>query len=117
YVGRARIVEAWPPAARLYALLGIMPVNPGDSLKIRGVTTERTSEDGVPVLRIAGEVANISQQTVDVPLLAAMLRDARQRNVQQWIFKTTETKLLPGETTKFSTTIKNPASEATDVDV
>ncbi len=94
-----------------------MPAPLGESLKIRNVTTVRADEDGVPVLRIAGEVANVSRQSIDVPPLAATLRDARQRSVQQWIFKAPESKLLPGEISKFSTTIKNPPSEATDVDV
>ena len=117
FVERASIVEAWPPAGRLFMLLGVMPEPVGAGLEIRAVTSERASENGVAVLRIAGEVVNISGISRDVPSLVAMLKDARKRKVQQWTFKAGETKLLPGEVTKFSTSVDNPPDEATDVDV
>jgi len=117
YVERARIVELWPPAGRLFMLFGVMPEPVGAGLEIRAVTSERASENGVVVLRIAGEVVNISGVSRDVPSLVAVLKDARKRKVQQWTFKAGETKLLPGEASKFSTSVDNPPDEATDVDV
>jgi len=117
YADRARIVAAWPPAGRLYSLLRISAEPVGAGLEIRAVTTERSEENGTEVLSIAGEVANVSHESREVPLLAAVLKDARRRNVQQWTFQAAETKLLPGEVTKFSTSLTSPASEATDVDV
>lgn len=117
YVERARIVAFWPPAARLYMLLHIMPAAASTGLEIRGVTTERLSEDGVPVLHISGEIANLGKEGREIPLLAAVLKDARERNLQQWIFRPAETKLAPGTATSFSTKLKNPTGEATDVDV
>jgi len=117
FVERARITAAWPPAGRLFTLLGISAQAPGAGLEIRSVTTTRSNEEGAEVLVIAGEVANVSHESRNVPMLSAVLKDARQRNVQQWIFKAGEGKLLPGEVAKFSTSIKNPAGEATDVDV
>ena len=117
FAERARIVEVWPPAGRLFMLFGIMPEPVGAGLEIRAVTSERASENGVAVLRITGEVVNISSVSRDVPSLVAVLRDARKRKVQQWTFKADETKLLPGEVSKFSTSVDNPPDEATDVDV
>ncbi|HKO06676.1 MAG TPA: MJ0042-type zinc finger domain-containing protein [Alphaproteobacteria bacterium] len=117
FVERARIVEFWPPAGRLFMLLGVMPEPVGAGLEIRAVTSERASENGVAVLRIAGEVVNISGVSRDVPPLVAVLEDARKRKVQQWTFKAGETKLLPGEAAKFSTSVDNPPDEATDIDV
>jgi len=117
YLERARITALWPPAARLYELLGLRTKPVGAGLEIRGVTTERSDDNGTEVLLIAGEVANVSHQSLEVPPLAAVLKDARRRNVQHWTFEAGERKLLPGEVTKFSTSLKNPASEATDVDV
>ena len=117
FVERARITAAWPPAGRLFMLLGITAQAPGAGLEIREVTTTRSNEEGVEVLLIVGEVANVSRESRNVPMLTAVLKDARQRNVQQWDFKAGEGKLLPGEVTKFSTSVKNPAGEATDAEV
>ena len=115
FVERARIVEAWPPAGRLYTLLGLTAQSPAAGLEILLLTAQRSNEGGVDVLLIAGRVANVSRESRSVPLLVAVLKDARQRYVQQWTFKAGEGKLLPDEVMKFSTSLKNPASEATDV--
>ncbi|MGE0716918.1 MAG: MJ0042-type zinc finger domain-containing protein, partial [Alphaproteobacteria bacterium] len=41
HLGRDRIVEAWPPAAKLYAMLGVRVEAVGAGLEIRGIVTER----------------------------------------------------------------------------
>ena len=117
YVERANIITLWPPAARLYMLLHLMPAGGATGLEIRGVATERVSEDGVPVLHITGEVANVAGEARDIPLIAAVLKDGRQQNLQQWIFRPAETRLAPGAATRFSTKVRNPAAGATDLDV
>lgn len=117
YVERERIALAWPPAGKLYAMLGVLPPPVGEGLKIREIATKRTIENNVPVLKLEGEVANLTRESREVPALVAVLRDARQRNLQQWTFKAAETKLLPGEVARFSTSLKNPTSEATDITV
>jgi predicted Zn finger-like uncharacterized protein len=116
-LARERIVQLWPPAAKLYSTLGVMPAPLAAGLKVRNVATKRTLEGGVQVLTVSGEVVNESKEVREVPTLQAVLSDARARAVQRWTFKTAEPKLLPGETAKFSTTLRNPSSEATDISI
>lgn len=114
---RERIVQAWPPVLELYRMIGLMPSPVGDGLKVRNVTTKRVVEGGMQTLTVEGEVVNDSDKTRDVPPLRVMLSGARRHDLRHWTFKADESKLLPGEVAKFSTTIQNPPSEATDLAV
>ncbi len=119
-VAREQIVQAWPPAAKLYSAVGLgaaLPVAPGDGLEVRHVTSKRVMEDGAQVLVIEGEVANVSQGVREVPPLRGTLRDAQEHDLQQWTFGASASKLQPGETASFSTKLKNPAAAATGISI
>lgn len=114
-LARERIVAGWPSTASLYDAIGIVMAPPETGLTVRNLSSRRTLDNGVELLVVEGEIANLSNETKDVPPLRGALRDARQRDVQAWTFSVGETKLLPGEAVKFSTTLENPASEGTEI--
>jgi predicted Zn finger-like uncharacterized protein len=111
--GRDRIVKAWPPAARLYTQLGMPVEAPGSGLELRNITYSRETDGDATVLVVAGQVANVSKEPKDVPLLQGMLHDAHDKEVQQWNFPAKDNKLAPGAVTSFETRLRSPPADAT----
>ncbi len=68
-IARMEIVNAWPPAARLYQLVGLTVADLG--LELRRVTMLRAVEDGVPVLVVEGviTIGNIVEYIIYVALM------------------------------------------------
>jgi len=116
-LARERIVAEWPEAAELYNAIGIATAMPEQGLVVRNVSSRRILDNGEELLVVEGEVANLSTETRDLPPLRGALRDARQHDVQEWTFTVSEAKLAAGGVVTFSTTLKNPASEATEVSI
>ncbi len=111
WVLRDDVVQAWPGARRIYNLAGV-PVKPaGAGLELREVSWKRDQVDGVPVLLVEGDVANVSHQVRAVPKIRGTLIGGG-KPVQQWEFAPSQAKLLPGETVHFRTELRNPASGA-----
>jgi predicted Zn finger-like uncharacterized protein len=113
--GRNTIVGVWPPAARLYEMVGLPVPIPGAGLVLHDVATERMSQGGIPVLVITGTIANPTQEVKNVPKLRVSLRDTRRQEIQSWVFSADTAKLVPGEFVKFGTEFANPSTEATDL--
>ena len=114
-LARDRIVAYWPPAAKLYTMVGLGIEPPGAGLELRKVTPSRTIENGQPALVIAGEVANVSSIARDVPKLKVVLRDKNEHELQSWSFVASEERLLPGASVPFRTTLVSPDESATGV--
>lgn len=112
---RAEIIALWPPAGRLYAMVGYGPTVAGTGLELRKVTPSRGMENGVPTLAIDGEVVNVSPVTRDVPKLKVALRDGNDKELQTWMISVTDQRLLPGASVPFHTAITQPAEAATGV--
>lgn len=112
---RTEIMNYWPPAAKLYAMVGYGPTVAGPGLELRKVTPSRGIENGVPILAIDGEVVNISTVVREVPKLKVALRDGSDHELQAWTVAVTEQRLLPGASVPFHTTIAQPSDAATGV--
>jgi predicted Zn finger-like uncharacterized protein len=108
---RDRVVQAWPDARRIYGLVGIAVEAPGTGLELRKVTWKRDRQDGVSVLLVEGEVANVSKEVREVPRIRGALFGGG-REVQHWEFAPSQAKLLPGESVHFRTVLRNPAAAA-----
>ncbi|MFN4282929.1 MAG: MJ0042-type zinc finger domain-containing protein [Alphaproteobacteria bacterium] len=115
-LGRHEIVAAWPPAAKLYELAGFAGEELGNGLELRNVASASRSEDGVAVLAIEGEVANISSAARDVPTMRAIIKDG-DREVRSWTFKAAQARLLPGESASFVTSLRDPPANATGLTI
>jgi predicted Zn finger-like uncharacterized protein len=112
---RDDIVAKWPPAARLYAMIGLPVEPPGAGLDFRKVSQARITDNGKPALQIEGEIVNVSNVARDVPKLRIALKDRSDRELQSWTFSATEERLLPGASVPFRTTIPSPNEAATGV--
>ncbi len=112
---RALVMVAWPPAARLYTMIGYGPTVAGSGLELRKVTPSRGMDNGVPTLAVDGEVVNVSTVTREVPKLKVALRDGNDKELQAWTVSVTEQRLLPGASVPFHTTITQPSEAATGV--
>jgi predicted Zn finger-like uncharacterized protein len=109
---RDQVVAAWPPAARLYAMVGLPATPP---LELRKVIPSRGVENGVAMLIIEGEVANTSQVAHEVPKLKVVLLDRDGNELQSWSFPVAEARLPPGASVPFRTSIPQPSAAATGV--
>jgi predicted Zn finger-like uncharacterized protein len=112
---RDLIISAWPPAARLYSMVGMGPTVPGFGLELRNITPSRGNENGVSNLAIDGEVANTTNVAREVPKLRVTLRDGNDRELKSWTVAVTDQRLLPGASVPFHTTVEQPPESATGV--
>lgn len=115
YAYRQSIVDAWPEASSAYALLSI-PVN-SRGLEFRGVTYDVSSEDGLPVLAVSGEVVNLARRSLEIPKIRIALRDSRQQEIYSWTIGADEAQLSPGEASAFKTRLSSPPPDAFDLKV
>ena len=114
-VARASVVALFPPSARFYSLVGLSVLPPGGGLDIRKTTPRRDVENGVPVLIVEGEIANVANVAIDVPKLKVTLNDSDDNVVQSWTFTVAEPRLMPGASEPFRTSIQRPSTSATKV--
>lgn len=118
WYGRERIVEAWPAAARIYATLGIGGGAPREfGLVLRELNSTTTTEDGVNVLSISGEVANVIAEARPAPKLRVILRDAEKRAIREWTHDLDAGEIPPGGNRRFTTSLRDPPAEARDLEV
>lgn len=108
------ISKSWPPAKKLYDLVGLT----AEPVKKRlGVRSVRYTYPDKTVLRIDGELVNLSKVPHDVPNLRILFLDANGKVVKRWTFPPPERRMLPDEIVKFATEIKNPPADAKRIDV
>lgn len=66
------IVRAWPPAHKIYALIGINPQIPGEGL----VFDKLDAQAGEQGVNVSGSIINLTREKVAVPLMQVELQDA-----------------------------------------
>ena len=81
-------------------MVGLSVRPPGVGLEFRKTSPRRDVENGVPVLIVEGEVANISNTAVDVPKLKVILSDHNGNEVQSWTFSVAEPRLSRGRASR-----------------
>jgi predicted Zn finger-like uncharacterized protein len=111
-VAKDAIMAAWPESERIYAKLGMLNLPAGAGLELRKVSWKRETTGDVPVLLIEGEVANISKEVRPIPKIRGALMSSGGRVLSQWVFAPPEPRLLPGETVKFRTELRDPPAGA-----
>ena len=85
YFGRSMIIELYPPAADIFAMIGLGGGELGDGLVIKDVKSSRQIEGGVDVLVIRGVIANVAEDDRMVPMIRVSLFDASKVEVQHAI--------------------------------
>jgi len=114
---RDSILNLWPAAGRLYALVGLPTAAPGDGLDLSIENTARASENGIPELVVDGVLVNRSSIARPVPKLKLILRDGNQRVLQSRVFSVKEERLPPGAQVPFHAVVEDPPAAATEVAV
>jgi len=79
---RQGIVEAFPRSATIYQALGMQVTANG--LDVRRLTSERLVVDGQPMLRVTGEVVNLTSQAIAAPLIQLRLENRSGEPLADW---------------------------------
>ena len=118
-LGREQLVSFWPPADDVYATLGFGRVDQpvGEGLELREIVPSRLEQEGVAYLVLDGTVVNTSDETVDMPQMVAVVRDAQSVALQQWTFSADVAALKPGQSVSFTTRFADPADTAADIKI
>ncbi len=111
------IIHAWPPAERLYTVIGFPVTGPKSWLNIEVVGHDQVIKDGRTILILRGKVTNISEKVRDVPKLQAWIRAEDARELATWVFPADKARLVPGEAAGFITRFQNPPAGAAALSV
>ena len=97
------IARAWPPSTLLFETIGIKIPSPAAGLQLRNVTSEKRMLGDVPVVALLGDVANLTEQPLEIPRLAGFIADTEGGIVESWPFELEERIIEPGEALSFIT--------------
>ncbi len=137
FFARDAIVAAWPPATRLYQVLGLplagdapagepvaattLPAPEPEKVDINTVLKtvftrrEYDTSNGVQVLIVEGYVENISQATHAVPALRLDILDAGKQSLFHWRVTPSAAELAPGGRAPFTTRLPDPPAGASEL--
>jgi predicted Zn finger-like uncharacterized protein len=107
---RQEISALWPQSSALYATFGVK-VNSG-GIEINDVTYRHETENGRPVLEVAGKLVNVSSRELAVPRVRVTLTDDDQRELYHWVFSPPRKTLGVGQSLGFSTRLTGPPPAA-----
>lgn len=114
---RDRVAAAWRGAAALYAGIAAEVDPPGAGLELRIASSERSTDGGREVLRVAGRIRNPGQYPRPVPGLRVVLRDAGDRTLQARAFPAPVDRLGPHDSADFALELDAPAPGAARISV
>jgi predicted Zn finger-like uncharacterized protein len=107
---RQEIAALWPQSSALYATFGVK-VNSG-GIEINDVTYRHETQNGRPVLEVAGKLVNVSSRELPVPRVRVTLTDDDQRELYHWTFSPPRKTLGVGQSLGFSTRLTGPPPAA-----
>jgi predicted Zn finger-like uncharacterized protein len=110
---RATVVRAVPDLAGLYAAIGL-PVNLR-GLEFRDVRTTSETQDGIAVLVIEGEVANIAKHAVEVPRVRLAVLGTGGQELYSWTALLPRSTLSEDEKVSFRSRLASPPPEGREV--
>ena len=85
-VFQKKIIETWPPAIAIYELAGFTIPFKGEELILENLDAEViTQNNGADILVLKGRILNLTDRTVDVPRMLAILRNTNGEADGQWI--------------------------------
>jgi len=110
---REKIVDLAPPAAKVFALLGL-PVNL-NGLELRGLHARIEMDGARKVLAIEGEIANLRHESTPAPPVALTVRGEDGQAKYAWTTRAPKSRLEPGETITFRARLASPPETGADV--
>ncbi len=112
---RQQVVRFLPQTASLYAAIGL-PVNLR-GLAFENITILRETEDGVPMLVVAGDIVGTTGRHTEVPRLRFSVTNEDGKEIYAWTALPPRNLLPPGETLPFRSRLASPPAEASGVSV
>ena len=106
-VKRELIMERAPASRSVFDLFGLNPP-PGAGLSIQNQRIKAVPKGGKQVVRIEGDIVNISGKAVVVPRMLGIIRDKNGKVLKRWRFKPPLPKLLNKERASFATEVLPP---------
>jgi predicted Zn finger-like uncharacterized protein len=113
FVARTTLVRAMPDLAGFYAAVGLGVNLRG--LEFRSVRTAQANQDGIPVLVVEGEIANVTSQTMEIPKLRLAVLGKEGREIYAWTSQLPRASLKEGEQIPFKSRLAAPPAEAQQV--
>lgn len=111
-------IMMWLPATqRLYAMVGMGPEVLGHGLQIVEPTPKKEIDGNNEILIVEGEIRNVAEKSVEVPLMRGALLDAEGKELHSWTFTAAKSRIAPGELVRYRTEYRNPPSEAQSLDI
>jgi len=117
YFAKGMIIEMWPGAKDLYALVSFGGEDLGEGLDIRDVKSLREVESGVDILIVRGNISNVSDKERAVPMIRVVLFDSNGEEVQSAVASPLKNRLQPGTATGFSAKLSEPSALARRLEV
>lgn len=135
-VFQTTISHAWPPSQKLYRVLGLEShggldsppsdqnsadstphIPPEEQFKIEDTVPSKVQNGALVTLTIEGNIANLTDQTLKLPLLRISLKDDHGEILREWTFKASKATISEGEKVAFSTSLPTPPDNATSISV
>jgi len=110
---REKIVDVAPPAAKVFAAIGL-PVNLA-GLELRDLHSRIEMDGARKVLAVEGEIANMRRESRSVPPVALTVRGEDGQAKYAWTTRAAKSRLEPGETIAFRARLAAPPENGADV--
>ena len=117
FIFRDVVVHHFPQANLVFKMLN-MPANTlGYGLKIGEPKTFLDVKQNTKALGITGQIMNETGKPIAIPLLKAILLGPKGENIKSWTFEAEQLRIDPGEKIEYNTTLVNPPSGATGLQI
>lgn len=108
YSFKSQVINIWPPASKIYGLVGYKTPITGKNLTIENVLAKLQKDaQGRDYLSVEGRIVNTTAQVVGLPDLQAQLRSTNGEDGDTWIIKTPLDRLQPNESFSFKSDYAN----------
>jgi len=111
---REMIMERVPASTGVYDMFGLIPP-PGAGLAIENQRIKALKKGGKQVVRIEGDIVNVSGKSALVPRMLGIIRDKNGKVLKRWRFQPPLPKLLNKERIGFATEVLPPEGSVTFV--
>jgi len=90
---------------------------PGEGLVLQNVYVQHRQEGSVPLLVVAGEIRNATEELRSLPALRGTVIDEHGDALQTWLFSAEVQQVLPGDVARFQSELAGPSPSAARVNV
>ncbi len=108
FIFKPQIVSSWPPSAMIYELAGFPVHFKGENLVMESLSaTVLKNSEGQDILVLKGRVINLTNKSVDVPQMRAVLRSTNGEDGEGWIIDAPVDQVKSGASFAFTSDYPN----------